>query len=214
MAHRFRNWWLFPANAACVLLAAAALSSCSPTDHRIILYALRERFHYYECVPLGWVPVPVDGTYVQGYSAELDQTDWWLPPKWVGSIRIDRLKHRDARVTYALLNELVRVGMLDRNRVKNSFRYHLTWRALSYYFDENDFGNNPEHYSFLCYSKIAPQRVVWNEPIHRERIGGSETDVFRAKVEWLPGPVAAWAEDAFLQSHSVTLVPARDPNGR
>ncbi len=197
------------------LLILAALSACSPTNHLVIMHFVNAQFarQNYQCVPLGWVPVPFDGTYYEGYSAELDETDWWLPPKWVGSVNSSELKHADVRVTYELLNELVSVGMLDRDRVHGGFRYHLTMRALPFYFDENDFGNNPEHFAYLCYSGIVPQRVIWNQPIHVEQVhgGSGKTQVFRAAFEWLPSTVAPWADSAFIQSHSVILAPTKGP---
>jgi hypothetical protein len=195
---------------AWALLAAAALSACSPTNHLFIMHAVRARFAslYDKCIPLGWVPVPAAGTYLQGYSAEIsEETEWWLPPRWSGSVQASQLQRRDVRAVFQVLNELVRAGMLDVDREPGGFHYHLTMQALPYYVDRDDLGNNPEHFSYLCYSKIVPRRIVWNEAIHFERVRGvaGKAKVFRAAVQWLPGPQAAWADDPILRSHGVIL---------
>jgi hypothetical protein len=178
-----------------------------------MMHAVSARFRYYECVPLGWVPVPAGDTYHRGYSAELDETDWWLPPTWSGVIRASELRRPDVKATYDVLNELVRAGVVQLQTSADRFRYHLTWQGLRYYFDGDDFGNNPSHNSFVCFSGMEPQRVIWSEPVHVEqnRDGSGETQVFRAAFEWRPGPPAAWANDAFLQSHSVILEPVNGP---
>lgn len=199
--------------AVCAFLIAVALYACAPTDHHIIMLNLRAQFAQQgcECVPLGWVPVRLADTYYQGYSAELDQTDWWLPPKWVGRVSTKDLKHANVRVTYDLLNELTRVGMLDRKPAADAFEYHLTLSALPFYYDEDALGNNPEHFTYLCYSRMVPERLTWSEPIHLEQIGDApeKMEAFRAAFEWRPSPAAAWAENAFLRSHSVVLAPSQ-----
>jgi hypothetical protein len=179
----------------------------------MVLGAFEARFHFYECVPLGWAPVARGDGYYEGYSVELDETGWWLPPTWAARMNPKSLNSADARVTFTLLNHLAAAGMLRKDRFGDSIAYHLTWNGLPYYFDEDDFGNNPEHYSYLCYSRIVPERVLWSQPIHGERTvqGSTESQVFRAAVQWSPGPMAPWASDGFIRSHSVFLPPDTHP---
>jgi hypothetical protein len=199
--------------ATCVLLATAAIAACSANSPRAVLSAFEDRFRYYECVPLGWAPVARGDGYYNGYSAEVDETSWWLPPTWSARMSARSLRTPDARVTYTLLNHLAAAGMIERVATGYGFAYHLTLSALPYYFDEDDYGNNPEHYSYLCYSRIVPDHVLWIQPIHRERIGqvSIESQVFRAAIQWSPGPIASWASDGFIRSHSVILPPQNIP---
>ncbi len=179
------------------------------------MHALRSQVanQYHECVPLGWAPVPVAGTYYPGYSAELQETNSWLRPLWLGSVQTSDLQRPAVRATFEVLNELAHVGMLESRRVPGGFRYRLTLRALPYYFDENQYGNNPEHWPYLCYSLIVPQRVVWNQPIQLERHGyrPSASEAFRVGFQWRPSQVASWSNNAILRSHSVILAPTASP---
>ena len=45
----------------------------------------------------------------------------------------------------------------------------------------------------------------------RLRYGNRDKDLFHATFEWSPSPVAAWANNPFLRSHSVKLGPAESP---
>ncbi|MBV8282765.1 MAG: hypothetical protein JO347_12005 [Candidatus Eremiobacteraeota bacterium] len=149
--------------------------------------------------------------YYDVRSVELDETYWWLPPKWAGIIEGRDLARPDTRQAFDLLNDLARVGMVQRRNERGAFSYHLTWSALQYYFEGTEYGNNPEGLSFLCYSRIVPESVLWNEPIHAEQIAGVKMDAFRAAIKWAPSPPASWADDAFIRAHSVMLVPANAP---
>jgi hypothetical protein len=101
--------------------------------------------------------------------------------------------------------------MLIRRRTPLGFRYHLTPRAVPYYFASNDYGNNPDDVPYLCYSTMVPLRVTWNQPVHIERgADGSPVRVFRAGFEWRASPDASWA-DAMLRSHGVLLAPTQSP---
>ena len=190
-----------------------ALNACSPTSHWFVMHTLRTQLalQYHECVPLGWDPVPVAGTYYPGYSAELQDTNSWLPALWLGSIHTSDLRQPDGRAAYEVLNELVRVGMLERKQVAAAFHYRLTLRAVPYYFDDNEYGDNPEHWPYLCYSRMVPTQVVWNQAIREERYGegSQQAEAFRVAFEWQPSPVPLWANDATLRSHSVILAPRR-----
>ncbi len=51
--------------------------------------------------------------------------------------------------------------------MNNGIRYNLTERAFPYYFEGNDFGDNPDHLSYLCYSRLVPDRVVSSQAVHQ-----------------------------------------------
>lgn len=200
---------------AAVALAAAVLAACSPTHDRAVLETLRTQLanQYHECVPLGWSPVAVDGTYYPGVSVTLYEEGVWLPARWIGRVRTRDLARADVRAVTGVLNELARAGMLVRTNVPSGVRYHLTIAAQPFYYDESAFGNNPDHIPYLCYSTIVPQRVVSSGPVRRERLryGSHDENAFHATFEWIPSPAAAWANDAFLHMHSVKLGPAESP---
>jgi hypothetical protein len=187
------------------LLAAAVLCACSPTSHSAILHALRTQLarQYHECVPLGWDPVPAAGSFYPGYSAEFEQTGVWLKSYWIGYVGKRDLGRPDVRVAAAILNELVRDGLLERTRWQSGSFYHLTLRALPYYYEDNAYGDNPEHMPYLCYSGITPNRVLWNSLIQH----GS----FHAAFEWRAATRASWAQNDFLRAHSVILPPVDSP---
>lgn len=168
---------------------------------------------YHECVPLGWDPVPVAGAFSPGYSSEFRQKVEWLPAFWLGKIQAGELAHADARVAYNVLNALARKGLLEKHSVAGSFQYNLTMAGLPYYFDQNQFGNNPDHLPYLCYSTIVPMDLKWSQALHIERIGDEllRMQVFRAAFTWRASADADWANDAFLRSHSVILVPTQSP---
>jgi len=58
----------------------------------------------------------------------------------------------------------------------------------------------------------VPERVVWTKPIHADRVGARDAQVFEAAFEWTAGPPAAWANDPILRAHSVVLSPTRSPS--
>ena len=206
---------MFRNAAILALCTGAALTGCSPTDQRVIMNRLNSQLtqQYHECVPLGWNPVPVAGTYYPGSSAEFVEENTWLRPVWLGSVRTSDLLRPETRAIYRVLNKLVKAGMVEKNRTPGGFRYHLTMRALPYYFDDNALGNNPDHIPYLCYSKIVPQRVIWNQPIHLEqsRDNVGRIEVFRVAFSWTSSPVGSWSADADLRSRSVILAPVASP---
>lgn len=204
----------------CVLLAAAALAAvlpaaCAPANDRAILDSLRAQLaeQYHDCVPLGWSPVAVAGTYYPGTSVTLYEEGVWLPARWIGRVRTRDLARPDVRAIFGVLNELTRAGLLDRTHASGASRYHLTVAALPFYYDESDYGNNPDHIPYLCYSTIVPQRVVAIDSVRRDRLryGSRDEDMFHVTFAWTASPVAAWANDAFIRTHSVTLGPAESP---
>jgi len=196
-----------------LIAAVAALGACAPTNARVILKTVRTQLanQYHECVPLGWAPVPVAGTYYPGYSIEASDERAWLKALWIGVVRADALSRPDVRATYDVLDQLAQAGLVVKRRFPQGFFYHLTVRALPYYFDGNDFGNNPDHIPYLCYSRVVPDRVVWSQSVRAERAGGRTADVFRAAFHWHASEIAPWAASPLLRSHSVVLAPTQSP---
>ncbi|MGZ3550991.1 MAG: hypothetical protein ACXVAL_02745 [Vulcanimicrobiaceae bacterium] len=159
---------------------------------------------YHECVPLGWDPVPVETRYYyEGYTSEYWEEGVWLHPYWLGLIHTSDLSDPNVRAAYYVLNALTRAGMLERTSATGASFYRLTPRAIAYYFESNGFGNNPEHWSYLCYSRIVPRRVVWTK--------GVKDSLFRVAFEWSVSARAQWANDPFLRRHSVLLPPLSSP---
>jgi hypothetical protein len=200
----------------CAFIAAALLAACSPTGDRAVLRSLKTQLtaQYHACVPLGWTPVPVAGTYYPGVSVTLTEEGVWLPARWIGRVRTRDLARADVRAAFGVLNELTADGLLDRDdHVPGVWRYSLTAAGQRFYYDGSAYGNNPEHIPYLCYSTIVPQRVASISPIDLEpaRDGKRDVDSFIAAFEWTPSPAPAWANSAFIRTHSVTLGPIENP---
>ena len=199
----------------CALLAASLLTACARTDDRAILGMLRTQLakQYHACVPLGWTPVPNAGTYYPGVSVTMQENGVWLPAVWVARVRRRDLTRPDVRAAAAVLDELTKKDMLVRTTAPGGARYNLARIGWDFFYDENDFGNNPDHIPYLCYSTIVPERVVSSGPVRRERLHeqSHDEDVFRVTFTWAPSRVAGWANDAFLRSHSVDLGPTESP---
>lgn len=196
---------------AAVILAAPA---CSPTNHRTLMRTLTANFSAqpHECVPLGWNPVPFDGKhFVPGQGIEVQEPGTWIPAMWIGGIPSgEGSKGEEVHSIAGVLDALVRAGLVARTRFRGRYRYHLTAQSLPYYFDENQYGNNPDHLPYLCYSWIVPQNVVWSGPVHEANDGERRT-VFGAEFAWRPSPRAAWGADPMIRAHSVVLAPDQSP---
>jgi hypothetical protein len=198
------------------LIAAALLAACSPTGDRAVLASLKTQLaaQYHDCVPLGWTPVPVAGTYYPGVSVTLTEEGVWLPARWIGRVRSRDLARADVRAAFDVMNELTRAGLLDRDHhVPGLWRYNLTSAGQRFFYDDSAYGENPDHIPYLCYSTIVRQRIASVSPIERARSrdGTRDLDTFVAAFEWAPSPVPAWADNAFVRAHSVTLGPAEHP---
>lgn len=191
------------------------LAACSPTNQGVILRELNARLatQYHECVPLGWNPKPVvEAYFVPRYSAEFHDASW-IAPLWLASIPDAIASRPDARAAALVMNDLVAIGMLARHHVGASTRYRLTMRGRPYYFDRNEFGDNPDHLPYLCYSRIVPQQILWNQPVHLERFReeSQRVQIFRASFTWIAGARDAWAADPVLRSHTGVLPPSISP---
>jgi hypothetical protein len=190
-----------------LILTALVLTACSHnTFQRAITDHYADQFH--RCIPLGWNASPIDGSFVPDYSVEFSPRDVWLAPLWVGSVPARIRTRPQALLAYQMLNVLVQAGMAKSESTQNGTRYYLTERAFPYYFGGNDFGNNPLHLSYLCYSKIIPDRIIWTAPV-RGHLGANMRT--RVAFSWHESAAATWASDPLTQSHSVILAPTRSP---
>ena len=190
------------------LIALITLAACS---HNAFQQLITDRFadQFHRCVPLGWNASSVDGAFVPDYSVEFSPHDVWLPPLWVGFVSSRIQSRPQGLLVYQLLNVLVQAGLAKSQPVRNGIRYHLTDRAFPYYFEGNDFGNNPLHLSYLCYTKLVPDRILWTAPGRRRP--GANVRTARVAFTWHETAAAAWAGDPLIQSHSVVLAPTRSP---
>jgi hypothetical protein len=200
-----------------VVLGALAAAACSPTDPRVVLRELRGELaqQYHECVPLGWNPVPVAGTYYPGANLVVEEEGngrVWLPAMWIAWIDDRKLKRADVRATAELLNALARDGMLSREARRGGSTYRLTAKAVPYFFSENAHGSNPPAIPYLCYSTMIPERVTATEPVHARRLpSGIDAQVFRATFTWTASAPAGWARAPHLRARSIVLGPSENP---
>jgi D-alanyl-D-alanine carboxypeptidase len=194
-----------------ILAVSIALTACAhgtnATFQRVLSDHYSDQFH--RCVPLGWNAAPVDGSFAPAYSVQFSPRDVWLAPLWLGFVPTRIQDSPQGSLALQLLNALVAAGLAKSELVRNGTRYHLTERAFPYYFEGNDFGENPLHLPYLCYSKIVPDQVLWTSPV-RGHAGADPTSA-RVAFSWHESSEAPWASDPLIQSHSVVLAPTRSP---
>jgi hypothetical protein len=198
------------------LTIVAILSACSPSsgwyDMRLLNDQVTGMVH--DCVPLGWVPVRVDdNVFYPGYSVEIDETDWYLPPPWVGGFGPHPVMGTQGRIAKGLLSHLVRAGMVSTRDVRGYVQYHLTESGFERYFDGDNFGNNRLHSSYVCYSKIVARSIEWKQPVHLEAdpFGPGRVPVFRVAFTWSTAHDPSWTPDAFIRAHTIVLGPPKSP---
>ena len=201
-----------PITAAMAILSLFSLTACM-SSQQLLLNAVEEQFsgQFHKCVPLGWNPLPVDGSYVPSFSVEFRERDAWLPPLWLGFLPRSAINTPNGRTAAVVLNALARSGLIEKRYMNNGIRYNLTERAFPYYFEGNDFGDNPDHLSYLCYSRLVPDRVVSSQAVHQLTSGRNAADAVRVAFSWRASEDAAWANDPVIQSHSVVLAPTCSP---
>ncbi len=207
--------WVFAA--ICLALAGLVLGEYEltprPNSNRALVAALSQdlRFTYHACVPLGWKPVPVHGTYYPGYTAAIANYAEWLDAIWRGSIAKRDLRNPDAKTVFEVLNHLTQAGLLTRKEFPRRYRYFLTPRAFGYYDGASVYKNNRDSLPYLCYSVIAPDRIVWLQRIPSPRGWVAGAQWYNVQFAWKPGARAGWTPDTFLRSHSVVLPPVDSP---
>lgn len=202
---------LAAAAVACALFAAEYAFILRPHANRVLLesIAAQLKYAYHDCVPLGWEPVPVRGTYYPGYTASLQTYAEWLDALWRGRIDTRDLNRPGATEVFNVLNHLAHAGLLERRSVPGAFDYYLTTRALPYYYASSTYHDNRDSLPYLCYSTIVPDRVVWLQLAGKSaKLGGRW---YTVSFEWKPGSTAAWANDWYIRAHSVVLPPLRSP---
>lgn len=209
------RWGLTLAVFVLVVLAAAQYAlTPRPSSDRALLAALQDelRFAYHGCVPLGWYPVPVKGTYYPGYTAAAQTYAEWLDAIWRGRIPAADLRRHDARTVFRVLNHLVSAGLLRRKRDSSGFAYFMTPSAFPYFYASSVFKDNRDSLPYLCYSTIVPQRIEWTQamsPSAVRRAHGAQW--YHVRFAWKPSPPAAWANDPVIRAHSVDLAPLTSP---
>jgi hypothetical protein len=193
-------------------LGLISFASCSHRADSFLYDAIDDRFsgQFHRCVPLGWEPAPVDGSYVPSYSIEYSPSDAWLPPLWLGSLPDWARSTTEGRSTYRLLTALARAGLVESERGAHSTLYRLTERGAPFYFEGNDLGNNPLHLPYLCYSAIVPDRLTSSTGRKKGQSDGV-TASFTVRFAWHSDPDAAWAADPVIQHYSVNLAPTQSP---
>ena len=204
-------------NRAPALLAALLLSACAhaptPGSQAAVLNALSNALEvqYHACVPLGWNPVAVAGTYYPGYIASRQSYEETWDAIWRGRILAANVEKPSVKPVYEVLNHLEDAGLLRRVRTPLNYDYYLTPNALPYYYDTSWFDNNRGDMQYLCYSKIIPDRIVWVEHIRRPSNWSGPAQWYRASFKWRASASATWASDPFLRAHSVILAPLKSP---
>lgn len=199
------------------LLAVLLLSACAhapmPSSKSAVLDALSSALdgQYHACVPLGWKPVVIAGTYYPGYIASLQNYEEVWDAVWRGRIAASDVTKPDVRAVYGVLNHLVKAGLLTRTRTPSSYDYYLKYEALPYYNDRSLYGNNNGAMQYLCYSKIVPDRIVRLERIRPPSEWTGRAQWYQASFAWRVTVSAAWARDPFLRAHSVVLSPMSSP---
>jgi hypothetical protein len=193
-------------------LGLVTFASCSGRADSFLYDAIDDRFsgQFHRCVPLGWEPAPVDGSYVPSYSIEYSPRDAWLPPLWLGFLPDWARSTTEGRSTYRLLTALAGADLVEGERGSHGTLYRLTERAAPFYFEGNDFGNNPLHLPYLCYSTIVPDRLTSSAGKRKGQRDGI-TATFTVRFAWHSHSNAAWAADPVIQHYSVNLAPAQSP---
>jgi hypothetical protein len=187
-----------------IAVALLLLAACSPTNHRVVLRELRAQLgaQPHACVPLGWVPVAAGQSFYPGYTAQYQDVRSWLAPLWLGSLHAADLRDAQAKTSFAIMNDLVRKGMMQRITVPGGYHFRLTVAAMKFFYAQNDYRNNSEAWPYLCYSNIVPDRVIWTRRIPDD----ANRPAFKAGFQWHAGEDAPWA-GPFLRAHSVILPP-------
>ena len=169
-----------------------------------VLARLSERLDRqpHECIPLGWYPAgqPSRG-YYPDYNADVAEQTGVFQSEWVAVLRRDALNPEAADVR-SVLDELARVGLLERQTMPDGMHYTLTHEGLSYFYKRNDLGNNVEEWPFLCFSHMHTTSIAWSGPSVREAWSESR----RVRFTWTSRTDAPWVTP-FLKAHAVVLPP-------
>lgn len=168
----------------------------------------------HDCVPLGWNPVRVDdGFFYVGYSAELDETYWFVSPPWAAGFGPHEPVDPAGRTARDVLAHLEAAGMVDETRRRWGVKFNLSGAGFERFFDHDNFGNNRLDFPYICYSTIAAKAIIWKQPVRLESdpYGPGRVQTFRVAFTWTISTDSSWRPDAFIRAHSIVLGPTRSP---
>jgi hypothetical protein len=212
-----RTWWLEGTIALLVLVLVAKVwysEARARVAHQAqpqsVLAQLSERLDRqpHECIPLGWYPAgrPSRG-YYPDYDADVARRTGPFQSGWVAVMRADD-KHRQAADVKSVLDELARIGLLERRPLPDGMHYTLTHEGRRYVYERNDLGNNVEAWPFLCFSHLHTTSIAWSGPPVRDADGWSDSR--RVRFSWTSKLDAPWVTP-FLKAHAVELPPVSNP---
>ena len=212
-----RRWWLEGTIALLVLALAAKVWFFEARAHaqraappQPVLAQLAERLDRqpHECIPLGWYPAgrPARG-YYPDYNANVAQRTGPFQSGWVAVVRAG-VRHGEAADVKSVLDELARVGLVDRRTLPDGMHYTLTPDGRRYLYERNDLGNNVEGWPFLCFSHMRITGIAWSGPAVRDADGWSDSRGVR--FHWTSQVDAPWVTP-FLKAHAVALPPVSNP---
>lgn len=158
--------------------------------------------HDHRCVPLGWLPVAVAGSYYPDYSIEYRPEGVWLRPYWIGAIFNGQQNEPHIRKVAEVMDALAAVGLVQQQKIRIGHVYRLTPKAIPYYSEDNSYGDNPDHLPFLCYTRIVPTKI--------ESLVSGTGQSLEVRFSWNETAASQWAND-YLREHSVILPPLSSP---
>ncbi len=175
-----------------------------------VLAQLSERLDRqpHECIPLGWYPAgrPSRG-YYPDYNADVARRTGPFQSGWVAVVRAD-VQYAQAADVKSILDELARIGLVERWTLPDGMHYTLTHEGARYLYERNDLGNNVEGWPFLCFSHLRTTRIAWSGPSVRDAGGWSLSR--RVRFSWTSQLDAPWVTP-FLKAHAVELPPVSNP---
>ncbi len=213
-----RRWWIEGTIVLLVLCLAAKVwffeARARASQHvemtQSELSRLSERLDRqpHECIPLGWYPAgrPSRG-YYPDYNADVAQRTGPFQSGWVAVMRPD-VQHGQAADVKSVLDELARIGLVERRTLPDGMHYTLTHEGTHYLYERNDLGNNVEGWPFLCFSHLRTTSIAWSGPSIRDADGWSVSR--RVRYSWTSQPDAPWVTP-FLKAHAVELPPVSNP---
>ncbi|HEY6235656.1 MAG TPA: hypothetical protein VIW69_11190, partial [Candidatus Elarobacter sp.] len=176
----FRRWRLEGTIALLALVLAAKVwyfearaHAAQQAEPQSVLARLAERLDRqpHECIPLGWYPAgrPSRG-YYPDYNADVAQRTGPFQSGWVAVVRAD-VQHGQAADVKSVLDELARIGLVERRTLRDGMHYTLTHEGSRYLYEQNDLGNNVEGWPFLCFSHLRTTKIAWSGPSDRAADG-------------------------------------------
>jgi hypothetical protein len=184
------------------------LFGCAPASKPTLFQTLSERVsqQYHRCVPLGWTVVPTAGTFYPGTNFSIYETNVIAQAFWLGRVSRRAAGRRDGREVLEILERLARAGMVNEETSAEFTRFSLTYKAIPYFYNDDHYGSNRGAFPYLCFSRVTPTRILKQNAIAHER-----ERTLDVRFAWAPSATASWANDEYIQSHSVILAPTTSP---